>query len=198
MANPQILPGLLLGAVLPFVFAALTMSVLNSVTASIKAQSSADVVDRNEYIKRIANSGLSSALWHLLVPAAFAIGVTEAVGYLFGTLVLAGFLAGAIVSGLVMATTLTNTGAAMDSSDSSSVFGASLKDAGGPSINVLTKLIAIVTMINTLQVRKLCIVQLFCTSLCGNSRVHSDCCFCFLSLLYSQTGHSSPWYCRFA
>ena len=39
----------------------------------------------------------------------------------------------------------------MDTSDSSTVFGASLKDAGGPAINVLTKLVALVSMLNTAQ-----------------------------------------------
>jgi hypothetical protein len=54
-----------------------------------------------------------------------------------------------------MSTTLRTTGASMDKvssgDDSQNVFGASLKDAGGPSINVLTKLVCIIAIINQLS-----------------------------------------------
>jgi hypothetical protein len=48
------------------------------------------------YIGRLVDYGLASAMWHLLVPIAFAIGCTEAMEYMFGTTVLAGFIAGAV------------------------------------------------------------------------------------------------------
>jgi hypothetical protein len=46
------------------------------------------------YIGRLVDFGLASAMWHLLVPAVFAIGSTEAMEFLFGVRVLAGFIAG--------------------------------------------------------------------------------------------------------
>jgi hypothetical protein len=151
MSDPQVLPGLMLGSVMPNVFAAMTLSTLSQVSSAMAHQPMLGAKSGNEYLARLADAGLKLAMWHLLVPAAFAIGLTEFVSYFFGIRVLAGFLAGTIISGLVMATTLTTTGASMDSqsSSSSSVLGASLKDAGGPSINVLTKLVCLVAIINT-------------------------------------------------
>jgi Na+/H+-translocating membrane pyrophosphatase len=149
MTDPQVLPGLMLGSTMPNVFAAMTLGTLSQVSSAMTHQPMVGAKSRNEYLARLADSGLKLAMWHLLVPAAFAIGLTEFVSYCFGIRVLAGFLAGTIVSGLVMSTTLTTTGASMDSSSSNSVLGASLKDAGGPSINVLTKLVCLVAIINT-------------------------------------------------
>ncbi len=59
-----------------------------------------------------------------------------------------GVHAGTIVSGLVMTTTLTVTGASMESNDSKSGLGSALKDAGGPCIGVLTKLVTVVSIVN--------------------------------------------------
>jgi Na+/H+-translocating membrane pyrophosphatase len=149
IASPQVLPGLLLGAVLPFMFAALTMSALDAVSTVIAAEKQAVANSESDFIQRMSDSGLASALKHVLVPAACAMGLTQFVGYVFGPMVLAGYLAGMLVSGLVMATTLTNTGAALDLSSSSSFFGSSLKDAGGPAINVLSKFVMVVIMLNS-------------------------------------------------
>lgn len=49
----------------------------------------------SSYVQRLVNYGLTSSMWHLIVPIAFAIGMVEAMTYLFGVSVLAGFIAGA-------------------------------------------------------------------------------------------------------
>lgn len=55
-----------------------------------------------------------------------------------------------MVAGLVMSTTLVNTGVAMLAGDSKeSMSGSNLKDAGGPSINVLTKITCMFSIVET-------------------------------------------------
>jgi Na+/H+-translocating membrane pyrophosphatase len=159
ITDPEVLPGIMLGSVMPNVFAALTLSTLSVVSQTLATHTPKSVADEADagvmqgsaasYLSNLADTGLTCAMWHLMVPAAFAISLTEMIAFFFNTQVLAGFLAGAIVSGLVMANMLATTGASMDSSSNSNAFGASLKDAGGPSINVLTKLICLVAIINT-------------------------------------------------
>lgn len=56
---------------------------------------------------------------------------------------------GSMVSGLVMSNTLVNAGASIVTSEHNDIFGASLKDAGGPSINVMTKLTCMVAILDT-------------------------------------------------
>lgn len=159
IADPQVLPGLMLGSVAPNVFAALILNTLSKVkdTITVSDEQSVDVDAvlglNRAYLAAVADASLTSAMWHLLLPAAFAIGLTECVSFFFGMRVLAGFLAGTCISGLVMANTLTTAGSSMDASSSNSstnsALGASLKDAGGPSINVLTKLVCLVGIIDT-------------------------------------------------
>lgn len=52
------------------------------------------------------------------------------------------------MSGLVMATTLTATGASLETGDEPNSLGAALKDAAGPCITVLTKLVTVVAIVN--------------------------------------------------
>ncbi len=57
-----------------------------------------------------------------------------------------------MISGLVMSTTLVNTGVAMLAGDSKeSISGENLRDAGGPSINVLTKLTCMFSIVETTE-----------------------------------------------
>jgi len=158
MKDSQVLPGVLLGAVIPFVFAAITMLTLHqvsrSITQRVQAQGTADSMSLREtkvtwFIDQVVGAGTSASMWYLLIPASFAIGLTIIIGFAFGPRVLIGFLAGAMVSGLIMSVTLVNTGAAMAFEEKDNIFGASLKDAGGPAINVLTKLVVIVAIVHS-------------------------------------------------
>ena len=165
------MPGLLLGAMMPFICAGLTLTTVASVGKRISAhiESIVDVGSQSdeEFLTFTTQFGLSSAMWHLLIPTFFAIGITELVQYLFGIKVLAGFIAGTIVSGLVTSTAMTSTGVTMDSGDKKAgLLSSSLKDAGGPSINMLTKLIIITSIVlitqhtSVLFIVNMCIVGL--------------------------------------
>ena len=157
ISDPSVLPGLLLGAMVPFLFSGLTLTTITSVSSRISHKMKETLVSEMEtdqqFLALFTDFGLSSAMWHLLVPATFAISLTESVLYFFGIKVLAGFVAGAIVSGLIMATTLTTAGVAMQGEEerNAAIFSGTLRDAGGPSINMLTKLICVASIILVAQ-----------------------------------------------
>ena len=103
------------------------------------------------------------------MPAAIAVVVPLLVGAFLGKQSLAGFLAGALATGFLLAVTMTNVGAAWDNAkrsilnavkgededDSKAVDAAStagmignpLKNAAGPSLNVLIKVMAVVSLL---------------------------------------------------
>jgi K(+)-stimulated pyrophosphate-energized sodium pump len=102
-----------------------------------------------------------------LLPAAIAVVVPLLVGAFLGKQSLAGFLAGALATGFLLAVTMTNMGGAWDSAkraiakalngdddpkavDSASTAGTignPLKDAAGPAMNILIKVMAVVSLL---------------------------------------------------
>jgi K(+)-stimulated pyrophosphate-energized sodium pump len=97
-SDAQILPGLILGVVMPFIFSAMTMMTLSHVSHSISAKAAHEEQVRcgkhRRSIKKIAAWGVASAIVHLLVPAAIAVSSTVGVFIIFGVRVLTGFIAG--------------------------------------------------------------------------------------------------------
>ena len=173
--NPPVLIGLLIGAMLPFVFAALTMESVGRAAQSI-------VVEVRRQFKSIpglmegtaepdyrscVDLCTKSALHEMVLPAVLAIVVPVIVGLIMGVVGVTGMLAGATVSGFVLAVMMSNSGGAWDNakkyieaghhggkgSDNhkaavvGDTVGDPFKDTSGPAINILIKLLSMVSIV---------------------------------------------------
>ncbi|PRP75325.1 hypothetical protein PROFUN_05636 [Planoprotostelium fungivorum] len=153
MKDPQVLPGLVLGAMVPFLFSSLTMMTLSQVAKSITARASfedaAAASTTRKSHKKVAAWAVYTSMVNLLIPTTFAIAIPVSIYVIFGEEVLIGFIGGALLSGSVMSSTLVNTGAYF--AETENFLSTSLMEAGGPSINVLTKFCCMVALMSTMD-----------------------------------------------
>jgi inorganic pyrophosphatase len=173
--DPWTFTGLLLGAMLPYFFSAMTMK-------SVGRAANDMVKECMEQFPKIINEGMApqyerciristeASLREMIAPGALVILSPLLAGALFGKNCVAGLLAGALVSGVQCAISMSNTGGAWDNAKKyieSGIFGEGhgkksqthqnavigdtvgdpLKDTSGPSINILMKLSAIVSLV---------------------------------------------------
>jgi len=182
LLQPFVFAGLLIGAMLPYWFSALTMKSVGvaalAMVEEVRRQFATVPRDeqgnkdfsnfRADYATCVAISTKSS-LQKMQAPGALVMFTPIIVGYLFGTQALAGVLAGALVSGVQMAISAANTGGAWDNAKKyieSEAFegqgkgsdmhkaavvgdtvGDPLKDTSGPALNILIKLMAIISVV---------------------------------------------------
>ncbi len=173
--NPMTIIGLLLGAMLPFMFSALTMeSVSKAAYAMIEEvrhqfktiPGIMEGTGKPDYKKCVAIS-TNAALKEMIIPGLMAVLVPIIIGVLFGVQALGGLIAGALVSGVCLAIFMSNAGGAWDNAKKyieSGVHGGKhspahqaavvgdtvgdpFKDTSGPSINILIKLMTIVSLV---------------------------------------------------
>lgn len=175
LMNPTVLIGLFIGACLPFVFAALTMesvgraaqSVVKEVRRQFKEitglmQGKADP----DYAKCV-DLCTKSSLKEMVLPTIVAVIVPIAVGLLLGCTGVVGMLAGATASGFLLAVFMSNSGGAWDNAKKyieggahggkgsnchkaavvGDTVGDPFKDTSGPSINILIKLLSMVSIV---------------------------------------------------
>ena len=169
------LAGLLVGAMLPFLFSAMTMravgraafSIVNEVRRQVREiPGIMEGTGRPEYAKCVDIS-TSGALREMILPGLMAVAVPLATGFLLGEEALGGLLIGAVGSGFVLAITMANAGGAWDNAKKyielghyggkgsdphkaaveGDVVGDPFKDTSGPSLNILLKLMAIVSLV---------------------------------------------------
>ncbi len=173
--NPIVLVGLFIGACLPFVFAALTMNSVGRAAEKV-------VVEVRRQFKEITGlmSGENEAdyascvdlctkasLKEMILPTITAVVVPVVTGLVLGFNGVIGMLAGATVTGFLMAIFMSNSGGAWDNAKKyieSGEFGGKgssghkaavvgdtvgdpFKDTSGPSINILIKLLSMVSIV---------------------------------------------------
>lgn len=175
--------GLLVGAMLPYWFSAMTMKAVGiaaqDMVEEVKRQFLTVPVDANgrknfdsykpDYTRCVEISTKAS-LQKMVAPGALVMLSPLITGFFFGVEALAGLLAGALVSGVQMAISASNTGGAWDNAKKyveSGAFGRDqgkgserhkaavigdtvgdpLKDTSGPSLNILIKLMAIISLV---------------------------------------------------
>lgn len=173
--GPTMLPGILIGAMMPYLFSALTMMAVGKAAHEI-------VVEVRRQFREIpglmegsgqpdyaACVGIStkSALHEMLLPGALAVVVPLVVGFVLGKEALAGMLVGTMSSGFLLAVMMANAGGAWDNakkwietgqyggkgadSHKAAVVGDTVgdpfKDTSGPSLNILIKLMTIVSLV---------------------------------------------------
>ena len=173
--NPSVLIGLFIGACLPFVFAALTMNSVGraaqSVVVEVRRQFKeiAGLMDGKadaDYAKCV-DLCTKSSLREMVFPTIVAVAVPVIVGMVLGCTGVVGMLACATATGFLMAVFMSNAGGAWDNAKKyieSGNFGGKgsdnhkaavvgdtvgdpFKDTSGPSINILIKLLSMVSIV---------------------------------------------------
>ena len=179
--DPAIFAGLLCGAMLPYWFSAMTMKSVGkaalAMVEEVRRQFNTipglmEGTARPDY-RTCVEISTAASLSEMIPPGALVMLTPVVVGTLFGTKTLAGVLAGALVSGVQMAVSMSNTGGAWDNAKKYVEAGASehaaslggkgsdahkaavigdtvgdpLKDTSGPSINILIKLMAVESLV---------------------------------------------------
>jgi K(+)-stimulated pyrophosphate-energized sodium pump len=181
--NPRVLVGLLVGGVVPFIFASDTMravgkaafAVVNEVRRQFKEiPGLMEGTARADYA-RCVDITTAGALREMVLPGLLAILIPLVIGIVLGPQTLGGLLAGSLITGVPMALMLANAGGAWDNakkyieaghlggkgSDThkaavvGDTVGDPFKDTSGPAINILLKLMAIVSLVFTPLILKL-------------------------------------------
>ena len=175
LLDPIAVIGLFIGAMLPFLFSAMTMNSVgkaaNQMIEEVRRQFRADAgimagTSKPDYA-RCVDISTKAALHEMILPAILAIIAPLAVGILLGAEALGGMLAGAIAAGVLLAIMMANAGGAWDNAKkyveeghfggkgsdthAAAVIGDTVgdpfKDTSGPSINILIKLMTIVAVV---------------------------------------------------
>ncbi|MBR2781036.1 MAG: sodium-translocating pyrophosphatase, partial [Eubacteriaceae bacterium] len=175
LLDPIAVIGLFIGAMLPFLFSALTMNSVgkatNQMIEEVRRQFRADAgimagTSKPDYA-RCVDISTKAALHEMILPAVLAIVAPLAVGIFLGAEALGGMLAGAIAAGVLLAIMMANAGGAWDNAKkyveeghfggkgspthAAAVIGDTVgdpfKDTSGPSINILIKLMSIVAVV---------------------------------------------------
>ena len=175
LLEPRVIAGMLIGAMLPFIFSSLTIhavgeaakSIVDEVRRQFRTIPGIMTGKSSPDYKNCIKISTDSALRKMVTPAIMAVLVPIAVGFTLGPEALGGLLGGGIASGFVLALFMANAGGAWDNakkyieagnlggkgSDAhkSAVIGDTvgdpLKDTSGPSLNILIKLMSIVAFL---------------------------------------------------
>ncbi len=175
LLEPLVIAGLFIGAMLPFLFSALTMNSVGKAAfqmiEEVRRQFHSDAgimkgTSRPDYA-RCVDISTKAALKEMIAPGLLAIIAPLAVGIIMGTEALGGMLAGALSSGVLVAIMMANAGGAWDNAKKyieegnhggkgseahkaavvGDTVGDPFKDTSGPSINILIKLMTIVAVV---------------------------------------------------
>ncbi len=174
MLQPIVFAGLMIGGVLPFLFTAQTMKAVgiaaNSMIEEVRRQfRELGILEgrgKPDY-KRCVSISTDAALKQMIAPGALVMGTPIIVGFLFGVEALAGVLGGSMVCGVVLALASSNAGGAWDNAKKyietgahggkgspahhaavvGDTVGDPFKDTSGPSLNILMKLMAIISLV---------------------------------------------------
>ena len=175
MLNPRVIIGLLIGGMLPFLFSAFTMQSVGKAAfemiEEVRRQFRTipgimEGTGKPDY-KKCVEISTTAALKEMLVPGIMAVAAPLVVGLLLGVDALGGLLAGALVTGVMMAIFMSNAGGAWDNakkyieegnhggkgSDAHAAavigdtVGGPFKDTSCPSINILIKLMTVVSLV---------------------------------------------------
>ena len=175
LTNPLMLVGLFLGAMLTFVFSALTMSAVQSAAQSIVVEVRRQFKEIPGIMEHKTDPDYAScvalctkgALKEMVVPALLAIVVPILTGLLLGPVGVVGLLGGVSVTGFAMAVFMSNAGGAWDNAKKyieaghhggkgspchkaavvGDTVGDPFKDTSGPSLNILIKLVSTVSIV---------------------------------------------------
>lgn len=173
--DPTVMVGLFIGGVLPFIFSALSIQAVSRAAERMIEEVRRQFREipgimegetRPEYEKCVDIS-TAAAIKEMLVPGLMAVVVPVIVGKLLGAAALGGLLGGSIVTGVMMAIFMSNSGGAWDNAKKyieeghhggkgtpahaaavcGDTVGDPFKDTAGPSLNILIKLMSVVSLV---------------------------------------------------
>ena len=175
LLNVTTLVGLLIGAMLPSLFSSMTMKavgraayhMVNEVRRQFREiPGIMEGTGRPDYA-RCVDLSTRGALREMVLPGIMAVAVPLVVGFLLGAEALGGLLIGAVAAGFILAITMANAGGSWDNAKKyielghyggkgsdphkaaveGDLVGDPFKDTSGPSLNILLKLMAIVSLV---------------------------------------------------
>ena len=175
LINPLVVMGLFVGGVTPFFIAALTMTAVGRAAAGMVAEVRRQFREIPGIMEgtakpdsaRCVDISTRAALREMIVPGVVAIIVPIVVGRFLGVEALGGALAGATVSGVLLALFMANSGGAWDNAKKyietgahggkgsdphkaavvGDTVGDPFKDTSGPSMNIVVKLMSVVSLV---------------------------------------------------
>ena len=175
LTNPTVLVGLFIGACLPFIFAALTMESVGKAAQSIVKEVRRQFHEIKGLMEGEAEADYATcvslctkaSLREMILPTVVAVVVPIVTGLVLGYHGVVGMLAGATASGFLMAIFMSNSGGAWDNAKKhieggnfggkgseqhkaavvGDTVGDPFKDTSGPAINILIKLLSMVSIV---------------------------------------------------
>jgi len=179
LGEPSVVMGLLIGGALPFVVAAMTMTSVGKAAGEMVVEIRRQfreidgLLEGKEGVKpdsaTCVDISTKAALKEMVMPGLVAVFAPVAVGYLLGASALGGMLAGALVTGVLLALFMANAGGAWDNAKKAieqghiegakkgddahdaavigDTIGDPFKDTSGPALNILIKLMSIVAVV---------------------------------------------------
>jgi len=175
ITSAEVIAGMLIGAMLPFFFSALTMDAVGRAAFDMIEEVRRQFREipgimegkaRPDYA-RCVDISTGAALRQMVVPGLLAVVVPLLIGFILGPEALGGLLAGSLLSGVLLAIFMANAGGAWDNAKKyieggahggkgsephkaavvGDTVGDPFKDTSGPSLNILIKLMSIVALV---------------------------------------------------
>ena len=175
LLRADVIVGLLIGAMLPFLFSAMTMEAVGKAASQMIEEVRRQFREipgimegkaKPDYA-RCVDISTRAALREMIIPGLIAVIAPLAIGFIFGREALGGLLAGALVTGVMLAIQMANSGGAWDNAKKyieegnyggkgtpthaaavvGDTVGDPFKDTSGPSLNILIKLMTIVALV---------------------------------------------------
>ena len=179
ITDPMVVIGLFIGGIIPFLISALTMTAVGRAAGNMideirrQFREIPGLLEGREGVKpdaaRCVDISTRAALKEMIVPGLFAVISPVVVGFLVGPAALGGMLAGALVTGVLLALMMANAGGAWDNAKKAiergeiegerkgseghkaavvgDTVGDPFKDTAGPSMNILIKLMSVVSLV---------------------------------------------------
>ncbi|MCY4487787.1 MAG: sodium-translocating pyrophosphatase [Deltaproteobacteria bacterium] len=179
VTSPEVVVGLFIGGLIPYLIGAMTMTAVGRAAGKMideirrQFREIPGLLEGREGVKPDAASCVDistrAAIKEMVVPGLVAVVVPVVVGFGLGPVALGGTLAGALVSGVLLALLMSNAGGAWDNAKKyiergdlageakggeahkaavvGDTVGDPLKDTSGPSMNILIKLMSVVSLV---------------------------------------------------